>query len=217
MKYGHVTFSELHKIAQEGLILRGIHHDVHIVSCSDWKASACIEGYTSIHVILKCKISSSSCSVAGQRNHDNAFAGLKSATAKYFCRYCFCTKEQLSRIRGTTCSMYHSQVVLFLFWKLKCLQKFYIFISFADIPQWLVERTCATHNNLLSEWNNKSCVRQMLINVEPSQCPPDMLHMKKGIITKLVNQLVDWAVLQGRTEHLLRQMKDNKIPFRYYT
>ena len=42
---------------------------------------------------------------------------------------------------------------------------------------------------------------------------PDMLHMKKGIITKLVNQLVDWSLVQKREEALMSEMKKHKIPF----
>ena len=43
-KYGKVTFEELEKLQSEGLMLHGIHHDIEIVCCSDWKAGACMEG-----------------------------------------------------------------------------------------------------------------------------------------------------------------------------
>ena len=46
-------------------------------------------------------------------------------------------------------------------------------------------------------------------------CPPDMLHLKKGIISKLITQVVDWTIAQRREEDLLAEMKRHKIPFVY--
>ena len=63
--------------------------------------------------------------------------------------------------------------------------------------------------------NNKGCIRQPLLEVDASCCPPDILHMKKGIISKLVNQLVNWCVVQKRETQLLDEMKRHKIHFRY--
>ena len=57
------------------------------------------------------------------------------------------------------------------------------------------------------------CVRQPLIRFNAISCPPDMLHLKKGIITKLVSQLVEWALTQGAEDKLLDEMKFHKIPF----
>ena len=67
----------------------------------------------------------------------------------------------------------------------------------------------------MKESDNKGCVHEPLLPIEPDHCPPDMLHMKKGIISKLLNQVVEWVVLQGREESLMNEMKVNKIPFRY--
>ena len=53
----------------------------------------------------------------------------------------------------------------------------------------------------------------MALDAENS--PPDMLHLKKGIISKLVNQLVDWTLLQHREEALLSEMRKHRIPFVY--
>ena len=58
-------------------------------------------------------------------------------------------------------------------------------------------------------------MRPPLIHVEPQNSPPDVLHMKKAIITKMLNQVVDWVILQGKEEELLKQMRQNKIPFRF--
>ena len=60
----------------------------------------------------------------------------------------------------------------------------------------------------------KGCIRKPLINIQPVDSPPDVLHMKKGIISNLLNQLVDWVILQGCEAELMAQMKEHKIPFR---
>ena len=64
-----------------------------------------------------------------------------------------------------------------------------------------------------SSKERKGCVRRPLLKLEPTACPPDMLHMKKGIISKLLNQVVDWIVIQGNEKKLMSQMQDHKIPF----
>ena len=44
MKYGKETFCELEYVNENGFIFQGIHYDIQVVSCCDWKAAACIEG-----------------------------------------------------------------------------------------------------------------------------------------------------------------------------
>ena len=53
------------------------------------------------------------------------------------------------------------------------------------------------------------------MEIDANCCPPDMLHLKKGIISKLINQLVDWTMTQNKEEALMKQMKEHKIPFVY--
>ena len=43
-KYALFTFKELENLNANGLIIDGQHHDIKVISCSDWKACACIEG-----------------------------------------------------------------------------------------------------------------------------------------------------------------------------
>ena len=59
----------------------------------------------------------------------------------------------------------------------------------------------------------QGCIQKPAIPFPADQGPPDMLHLKKGIISKLVNQLVDWSLLQHREEDLLCKMRNHKIPF----
>ena len=83
-----------------------------------------------------------------------------------------------------------------------------------EIPEWSISRTYSEHMSLMTESRNKKgCIRKPVMELEPTSCPPDILHMKKGIITKLMNQVVDWAILQGKEDKLILQMKEHKIPF----
>ena len=96
-----------------------------------------------------------------------------------------------------------------------CISKI-VFWLFVEYPDWIITRTHAEHLQSMTESKNrKGCIRKPVINIEPTSCPPDLLHMKKGIISKLINQLVDWVILQGKEEKLLCQMKEHRIPFRF--
>ena len=44
MKYGEEVFNELKDLQENGYYFEGIHHEIIIVCCCDWKAGACIEG-----------------------------------------------------------------------------------------------------------------------------------------------------------------------------
>ena len=43
-RYGRETFDELEDIDAHGLVIKGVHHAMKVVSSSDWKAGSCIEG-----------------------------------------------------------------------------------------------------------------------------------------------------------------------------
>ena len=44
MKYGSETFAELIDLNTNGYIIEQEHHEIKVISCSDWKACSCIEG-----------------------------------------------------------------------------------------------------------------------------------------------------------------------------
>ena len=136
--------------------------------------------------------------------------GLNGVTSRYFCRYCLCTKDELKRLRGS----YFPQNAF----KSSICLSFYIpiaFICLTDFTEWPISRNYNAHINMMNDTaNNKGCIRQPLLQVDASCCPPDVLHMKKGIVTKLVNQLVNWAVVQNREHLLLAEIKKHKIHFR---
>ena len=77
-----------------------------------------------------------------------------------------------------------------------------------------MEHTYEKHLDLLDRNKNPlGCIPEPALSFDSEQCPPDMLHLKKGIISKLVNQLVDWAIVQRKEDALLAEMRKNKIPF----
>ena len=93
----------------------------------------------------------------------------------------------------------------------KCIQ-----FTLSDHKQWPVERNYAKHIELMNQGSKrKGCIRMPAMHFDCNKCPPDMLHLKKGIISKLVSQVVDWTVTQGKEEVLLQEMKKHKIPFVY--
>ena len=84
-----------------------------------------------------------------------------------------------------------------------------------DFTEWPIDRTNEEHDKLLSKSNDrKGCIRKKVMDIEPTCCPPDILHIKKkGIISKLLNQVLNWVILQGKEEKLIGQMKEHRIPF----
>ena len=83
-----------------------------------------------------------------------------------------------------------------------------------DHEEWPVERTYNKHMDLLNKGKKcRGCIRPPALCFNCDQYPPDMLHLKKGIISKLVNQLVDWCLIQGNESALLSEMKRHRIPF----
>ena len=47
-KYASDTFKELEEINETGFVIGRYHHQIKIISTSDWKAGSCIEGESNI-------------------------------------------------------------------------------------------------------------------------------------------------------------------------
>ena len=47
VKYGKDVFEELMYLQEHGFKFEGVHHDIKIICCCDWKVGACIEGKVS--------------------------------------------------------------------------------------------------------------------------------------------------------------------------
>ena len=77
-----------------------------------------------------------------------------------------------------------------------------------------MEQTLNKHMELLKNCKfKKGCIREPAVQFDEENYIPDMLHMKKGIISKLVNQLVEWTIVQHKEDALMMEMKWHKIPF----
>ena len=84
----------------------------------------------------------------------------------------------------------------------------------SEYTSWKLEHNYRKHLELLeNNGHSQGCIRIPALPFDCENYMPDMLHMKKGIITKLVNQLVDWTLIQKREEALMSEMKKHKIPF----
>ena len=93
-------------------------------------------------------------------------------------------------------------------------QIFKVCTLLSEYTEWDVERNYSDHMALLKSPNSKSCTREPLLKINADCCPPDILHLKKAIITKLLNQVVDWVILQGNESKLMDEIHKNKIKFR---
>ena len=60
---------------------------------------------------------------------------------------------------------------------------------FLEENLWPIQRCLAQSELLLGKQTNKGYARQPLLLIEPTHCPPDHLHMRKGIIGKLFSQV----------------------------
>ena len=56
---------------------------------------------------------------------------------------------------------------------------------------WPIQRNNQKRTDLQGDRNNDfGYIRDPLMDIEAESCPPDLLHMKKGVLTKLVTQVV---------------------------
>ena len=61
--------------------------------------------------------------------------------------------------------------------------------SFIGVGEWSVERSNVKREELIGSNNPKGYARDSLIHLEPTSCPPDLLHMTNGVILKQFNQV----------------------------
>ena len=54
---------------------------------------------------------------------------------------------------------------------------------------WPIQRSLEQSEIYVGQQINKGYARPPLIRIEPTSCPPDHLHMRKGIIGKLFTQV----------------------------
>ena len=65
-------------------------------------------------------------------------------------------------------------------------------MNFVDKTQLNISRSKNERNTIVYSkvQDNLGYIRPPLLDIEPSQCIPDFLHMKKGVINRLLNQVI---------------------------
>ena len=58
-------------------------------------------------------------------------------------------------------------------------------------------------------------VREPLLHIDAINCPPDILHMRKAVYTKLLDQVVMFCICQKRQNDLIKEMERIGVKFRY--
>ena len=80
---------------------------------------------------------------------------------------------------------------------------------------WTVTRDTHLARHLLSQANSMGQLREPLLHVDAIDCPPDILHMRKAVYTKLLDQIVTFSIAQKHQDKLLQEMTRIGINFRY--
>ena len=80
---------------------------------------------------------------------------------------------------------------------------------------WPIQRNREMREKLFGTRENKGYVKPPLLRIEPECCPPDHLHMRRSLIDRLLNQVIQWALQQDNEHKLLAEMKRIHLPFKY--
>ena len=80
---------------------------------------------------------------------------------------------------------------------------------------WSVQRNKALAEHLLTQETCMGQIRKPLLNLDAIDCPPDILHMRKAIYSKLLDQVVLFAISQKHQYKLIQEMERIGINFRY--
>ena len=67
------------------------------------------------------------------------------------------------------------------------------YLSYPEI--WPIQRNLYDHKILLQRRVKKGSIRKSLTGIEPTSSPPDHLHMRKGLISRLLNQVTDMCII----------------------
>ena len=80
---------------------------------------------------------------------------------------------------------------------------------------WRIQRTMDLATYLRTQDDPKGQVREPLLHIDAIDCPPDILHMRKAIYTKLFDQVVTFSICQKRQKNLILELERIGIKFRY--
>ena len=76
---------------------------------------------------------------------------------------------------------------------------------------WPIQRSLQRQQELIGKSQPMGYINPPLIAIEPSLCPPDILHMKKRIISRQLDQVLEWVICQGKTEIFQQELISNNI------
>ena len=62
--------------------------------------------------------------------------------------------------------------------------------------------------------DKKGQIRQPLLNIDAKDCPPDVLHMRRAIFTKLLDQVIQFCLNQKCEKKLEDEMARIGIKFK---
>ena len=79
---------------------------------------------------------------------------------------------------------------------------------------WTVTRDRNLSRVLLTQSNNMGQVREPLLHIDAIDCPPDILHMRKAVYSKLLDQIVTFSIMQKHHEKVVQEMTRIGINFR---
>ena len=57
--------------------------------------------------------------------------------------------------------------------------------------EWPMQRNLSEHRENMLSRNKRGCIKPSLTQIPPGCAPPDHLHMRKAIISKLFSQLTN--------------------------
>ena len=72
---------------------------------------------------------------------------------------------------------------------------------------WPIQRTKLLAQILISQLNKMGQIREPLLHLDSIDCPPDLLHMRRAIYAKLLDQVITFAIGQNRQKHVLDEMR----------
>ena len=76
---------------------------------------------------------------------------------------------------------------------------------------WNISRNRDRRKQLLGENIHKGYINEPIVDLDPIRCPPDILHMKKRIIAKQLDQVLEWVICQGKTEEFKDELKAKHV------
>ena len=76
---------------------------------------------------------------------------------------------------------------------------------------WKITRNKDRRSQLVGQTKHQGHINEPIVNIEPIRCPPDILHMKKRIIAKQLDQVLEWVICQGKTEEFKDELKAKNI------